>query len=422
MIKLQIVLVLILVLLVGCSAPGVTIQDKKVLSGKRITVDPGHGDTQAYDSYRVGPSGEREEWINLRVAKLLVKKLRRAGADVYLTRSADKDLSLGGRATLAKKHGSHLFISIHHNGSGNDPGMDLPIVYYFGDARLNPASVDFAHILLGEMHASMEFEQQDAGAVYSDHLIYSSGTSVLRNTVDVLPGVIGEAGFFTNSAGEERLKSRTYNKLEADVYFRSIVEYFSRGYPTAVPALSDTVQFIIPGQVVEFALDDGFGGSSFREESFLVLQDEDTLDFSWQPKQSVLEIQTIPTEERDIDLRIFGRNLKGNALHPRVFTISTESGFEWYSFEFWADAFDTAEEQFEHIAGSDSVTLESIDSALHLYELSLDLQIVHAKALVAERRILALLEMKQKLTEADLSDDITAQRQKLHAYYPQLNK
>ena len=158
MIKLQIVLVLILVLLVGCSAPGVTIQDKKVLSGKRITVDPGHGDTQAYDSYRVGPSGEREEWINLRVAKLLVKKLRRAGADVYLTRSADKDLSLGGRATLAKKHGSHLFISIHHNGSGNDPGMDLPIVYYFGDARLNPASVDFAHILLGEMHASMEFE------------------------------------------------------------------------------------------------------------------------------------------------------------------------------------------------------------------------------------------------------------------------
>ena len=215
MLKFYLALFLSIILLVGCSGPSSLSHDHQVLAGKRITIDPGHGDTQAYDRFRIGPTGEREEWINLRVAKILEKKLRKAGAEVLLTRRTDKDVSLGGRATLAKLQGSHLFVSIHHNGSGNDPEMDLPIVYFFGDARLNPASVDFAHILMIEMRERLEFQQPDAGAVYSDHLIYGSGTSVLRNTVAVLPGVFGEAGFFTNARVEARLKSKTYNELEA---------------------------------------------------------------------------------------------------------------------------------------------------------------------------------------------------------------
>ena len=41
--------------------------DKYPLQDKKICIDPGHGGTAAVDSYRVGPSGEREEWIDLRV-------------------------------------------------------------------------------------------------------------------------------------------------------------------------------------------------------------------------------------------------------------------------------------------------------------------------------------------------------------------
>ncbi len=47
------------------------------LAGKIICIDPGHGGTSATDSFRVGPSGEREEWINLRVALHLKKMLEK---------------------------------------------------------------------------------------------------------------------------------------------------------------------------------------------------------------------------------------------------------------------------------------------------------------------------------------------------------
>lgn len=403
----------------SCSAPMSSTEDRSVLVGKRITIDPGHGDTEAYDRFRIGPTGEREEWINLRVAKTLARMLRRAGADVILTRNSDKDLSLGGRATLAKRHGSHLFVSIHHNGSGNDPEMDLPIVYFYGDARMNPASVDFAQILMAEMRDKLTFNQPLSGAAYSDHLIYSSGTSVLRNTVKVLPGVIGEAGFFTNTEGELRLKSRAYNKLEAEVYFNAIVEYFKRGYPTAVPVLNDTLKHVVPGQVLEFKLDDGFGGSRFDQSTVLVLQGLDTLGFLLNRESGILSAQTQPTEDLDISFQVFGRNQKGNAIHPRVYEFPTEAGVEWYVYDFWGDAFKAADSVFTNLNEHDSTYVQDIDSALHLYQLSLDLQIVHAKARTAEERILDLLKMKESITGDSLEAEITEQRQRLLSYYPE---
>ena len=49
------------------------------LSGKIICVDAGHGGTASTDHYRVGPDGEREEWINLRVANFCRKSLKKKG-------------------------------------------------------------------------------------------------------------------------------------------------------------------------------------------------------------------------------------------------------------------------------------------------------------------------------------------------------
>lgn len=52
------------------------------LARKKICIDPGHGGTAATDHYRVGKGGEREEWINLRVALLLKKMLEDKQATV----------------------------------------------------------------------------------------------------------------------------------------------------------------------------------------------------------------------------------------------------------------------------------------------------------------------------------------------------
>lgn len=413
--KTVLILLATLVLSACLSTQSMLVEDQP-LKGLNITIDPGHGYTQNYDFYRIGPTGEREEWINLRVAKILSDKLTLAGANVLMTRTKDRDVSLGGRAAMAKHHESDLFVSIHHNGSGNDPSMDLPIVYFYGLADMNPASVDFAKILLDSMRAELTFEQPQAGAVYSDHLIYESGTSVLRNTVDYMPGVIGEGGFFTHPAGEARLKHKEYNKLEAEVYFKAILDYFERGLPTANPLTADTLDFIDLDQPIEFELDDGFGNTFFIENSFKVLQDGQPIPSNWDSNAGILTAIPDSSAEHTVTFQVFARNLKGNALHPQPFTYMTELGFRWYSHQKWFDAFNEAEAIYQQI--STDTTMVMADSARHLYELSLDLQIVHPRARYAEEKILELLMQKQEKLEIDLSEEVEAQKARIRDYYP----
>jgi len=416
-------LLLSLIVLVNCSNSISMIPKDKPLLGINITIDPGHGDTKAYDDFRIGPTGEREEWINLRVAKILAKNLSRAGANVLLTRTKDRDLSLGGRAVLAKRHRTDLLVSIHHNRSGSDPEMDLPIVYFYGPASMNPASVDFAKVLISGMRDKMTFEQAQAGVVYSDHLIYSSGTSILRNTIDQMPGVIGEGGFFTNTAGESRLKTRSYNKLEAEVYFQAILSYFDKGLPSARPLTPDTLSFLDLTKELQFQLDDGFGSVAFDEKSFQILQDGDTITSSWNSKTGILSAQPVASNEDKVAFRVFGRNSWGNALHPRPFSFTTQQGDKWRSCETWQSAFDKAEQMLTLLLSADSSSIhkeiEVISDAVQLYRLSLDIQIVHPKARMAEERILNLLEMKEVLLGEDLSVEIEEQRQRLINYYPE---
>ncbi|NQT64134.1 MAG: N-acetylmuramoyl-L-alanine amidase [Candidatus Marinimicrobia bacterium] len=419
--KFALILLVMLVLSACVGTQSMLVEDQP-LKGINITIDPGHGATQAYDSFRIGQTGEREEWINLRVAKILSRKLTLAGANVLMTRTKDRDVSLGGRASMAIGHHSDLFVSIHHNGSVNDPSMDLPIVYFYGSGDMNPASVDFAKILIDSMRAEMAFQQQQAGAVYSDHLIYSSGTSVLRNTIDDMPGVIGEGGFFTNPSGEGRLKSKAYNKLEAEIYYKAILEYFDRGTPSATCLLPDSLEFIDLLRPIEFELDDGFGNTFFVENSFKVLQGGVQIQSNWDSNLGILTATPDSSFKKSVSFQVFARNLQGNAIHPIPFTFLTKAGYEWLSHEKWLEAFDEAEILYSQViqsnGSSGSMEVDTLDSALHLYQLSLELQIVHPKARIAEEKILELLMKKQALVEDDLSGEIEAQQSRIKEYYP----
>jgi len=411
-----------LMLLTSCSGPSSLSTQDQALQGVKITLDPGHGDTQKYDRFRVGPTGEREEWINLRVAKYLERLLVKAGANVQMTRTKDRDISLGGRATLAKRFKSDLLVSIHHNGSGNDPEMDFPIIYFYGPASLNPASVDFAQILIDEMREDLVFEQPLAGSVYSDHLIYNSGTSILRNTIHNMPGVIGESGFFTNMAGESRLKSKAYNKLEAEVYFRAILKYFDNGAPFSEPIISDSLEYLDLSQELQFQLDDGFGGAFFNEKTLAVMQDGEPLKATWNSMAGILSVQPLETEGNQVVFQVFGRNFKGNAIHPVPFTFETPTGKSWRSEEAWGAAYHKADSVYTMFNAKTELTKEDslhlLEASLHLYRLSLEIQIVHPKARTAEERILELLEMKQILLSIEDQTDIDLQRTRLKEYYP----
>lgn len=199
------------------------------LAGKVICLDPGHGGTAETDSFRVGPAGEREEWINLRVALLLKEMLAECGARVVMTRTGDVPVELSARAQLAVNNQADVFLSIHHNATA-DPEVNFPIVYFHGNASENAASVALGRVIARNLRTAL-FDGEGPVSLVSDHAIFpGSGASVLRNSYGI-PGVIGEASFFSNPDEEQRLKDREANRREAEAYLLSLREFFSGEVP-----------------------------------------------------------------------------------------------------------------------------------------------------------------------------------------------
>ncbi|MCF0059488.1 N-acetylmuramoyl-L-alanine amidase [Dyadobacter sp. CY356] len=202
------------------------------LSGKIICVDAGHGGTALTDSYRVGPGGEREEWINLRVAKLLQKMLEEKGAKVLMTRTTDDTIALWRRARIAVDNKADLFVSIHHNATA-DSKVDFPIIYFHGNSSENLAGVALGKELATTITKSL-FNGNSPVSVASDFSIFpKAGAQVLRGTYGI-PGVLAEAAFFSNPEEEQKLKQEEYNRKEAAAYTEALEVFFSKPIPKII--------------------------------------------------------------------------------------------------------------------------------------------------------------------------------------------
>lgn len=202
---------------------------KSVLEGKVICLDPGHGGTAETDDYRVGPMGEREEWIDLRVALLLREMLEARGARVLMSRTEDVPVGLKARADLAVENDADVFLSIHHNATA-DPSVNFPIIYFHGNASENRASVELGRCLARRLREAL-FAGKAPVSLVSDHVIFpGGGAAVLRHSYGI-PGVIGEASFFSNAEEEQRLKDPAYNRKEAEAYVAALEDFFARPAP-----------------------------------------------------------------------------------------------------------------------------------------------------------------------------------------------
>lgn len=219
------------------------------LQGKIICIDPGHGGTALTDAYRVGIGGEREEWINLRVAMLLKEKVEKRGARVVMTRTDDSFIPLADRAKAAKNNHADLFISIHHNATA-DTTVNFPIIYFHGAASENIASVALGKMVAASLQNNF-YKKEVPVSLNSDYTIFPArGASVLRDTYGI-PAVLSEASFFTNPGEEQRLTREDYNAAEANAYMLAIESFFQTAVPPIKPL--KIPESIAPFKVLEEA-------------------------------------------------------------------------------------------------------------------------------------------------------------------------
>lgn len=200
------------------------------LTGARIAIDPGHGGTSEIDPFRTY-NGVNEEEINLIVARHLSLLLKKAGAEVLLTRRSDRNVPMDDRIDAIGKFNPDLLISIHHNGSPRRmDDVNYPLVLIWGTPAVRPASVDFATILLKEL----EDFTGEKGLVLSDFSIFpETGTRILRETRYLCPGVLGEGCFFSHDETARELKDPAFLIRESEAYFLALSEWGRRGIPEA---------------------------------------------------------------------------------------------------------------------------------------------------------------------------------------------
>ena len=236
--------------------------DPSVLSERRIVIDPGHGGE--YDG-AIGADSLSEAEVNLGVALYLWGLLREAGAEVYMTRSADRDFlpegaaasgadlaallrdDLAARIERANEFEPEVFVSIHHNSNiALDRERNAVEIYYKGSDH--GASLELAT----DVHTHLA---RNLGI--SATAIKPGNYYVLRNS-KAGAAILGEASYISNPAVEDKLKLSAKQKLEAEAYYLGLIKYFSRGVPVIAMAEPEADTLTVPGKL-EFTVVPGAG-------------------------------------------------------------------------------------------------------------------------------------------------------------------
>ena len=216
------------------------------LTFKTIMLDPGHGGKDPGAS----ANGIKEKNINLRFAKILAAKLKKAGFTVMYTRSTDKFIPLEERTAMANIKKADMFISIHCNAhrSSKINGIETYTLNLARNrnavrvaARENAVSAkrisDLQVILTDLMLNSKMKESKDlAKSIHSSSLknirrkwavkdqgVREAPFYVLMGAK--MPSVLIELGYLTNRTEAKRLKTDRYLSYIADGIVKGVLDY-----------------------------------------------------------------------------------------------------------------------------------------------------------------------------------------------------
>ena len=185
-------------------------QKGKLLNGKIIVLDPGHGGSESGTT----AEGITEKKVNLEVALRLEKLLVGSGATVYLTRKDDRYVSLEERVRLFHKYNPDLILSLHHNAKPYDPAANEVSVYR--PSFPTKEAKRFSKLVMQEL---VKATGNPRGA------LGPANYYILENSKS-LPVVLAEPYYFTFLEHLKLLKKPETWQLEADAYYKAIILFF----------------------------------------------------------------------------------------------------------------------------------------------------------------------------------------------------
>ena len=215
----------------------------------RIVIDPGHG---GHDFGTTGPGGLHEKDLVLSLARDLQAMIQaKIGAEVILTRSDDKFVSLEERTAAANQHKADLFVSIHANSSRNRSISGVE-TYYLDFARTdaereiaareNATSAsnlsDLEDLIKKIAQADKSSESRELASLLQKRL-YSGARQVFPSTKNRgvrsapfivliganMPSVLAEVAFISNAKDERLLKKEATRQRLVRALFSGIEGY-----------------------------------------------------------------------------------------------------------------------------------------------------------------------------------------------------
>src|SRR5881397_345954 len=226
-----------------------------------VVLDPGHG---GYDKGQVSRLGYEKDFA-LDVARKLRPLLQAKGLRVIMTREGDYFVPLEVRAQIANAARNSVFVSIHFNGTNDDPSATGFEIFSFTPRGAPSTSDDWVTPTALSMQAGSEVDGQSmalSACIYHsllghipefDRGIKRARFAVLRLTR--VPAVLVEGGFLTERGESQLIAKKDWRVKLAQAIGSGVESYVALGVKKQPPMLvadyrrenkSPPVEFVAP--------------------------------------------------------------------------------------------------------------------------------------------------------------------------------
>ncbi|WP_256941098.1 N-acetylmuramoyl-L-alanine amidase [Bacillus sp. EAC] len=180
---------------------------EKILTGKTIVIDAGHG---GKDIGASGQNGTNEKDVTLAMVKNLENELeKKTGANIILTRNDDVKVSLADRVKISEDNNADLFVSIHFDAFFTNEVEGITSYY-------NKKSDEPIAALIHDQLFKNGLDARDRGVSFGDYYVLRENTR---------PAILLELGYISNSTDEARMTSEEFQTNTTNSIVDGIIDF-----------------------------------------------------------------------------------------------------------------------------------------------------------------------------------------------------